>query len=268
MNWRFVQHDYLREWPLPFKDGEFDFIFVKNEFIAGEKAPFNTVTRLRKYLKRGGVVEVWNADHLIRCLQPEPPIAAGATTEDVEQAKRTATYTINAATRLTKTQNKYLQEYNLWVEKALQDLGQTATPCALIGFEFLSEADYHVQFGSRRLAIPFCQVRWEDENLTSQSGTQRKPGHGKGRKKSLTKDSTTTDKKRTMTPDQAALRHTALNILIGFIEGMEPLLMEESGKKQDEWDRWWGNMNTDLLENNGTINGECLEVGAWWARKQ
>jgi hypothetical protein len=24
----------------------------------------------------------------------------------------------------------------------------------------------------------------------------------------------------------------------------------------------------DLLKNNGTSWGECLEVGAWWARKK
>ena len=44
--------------------------------------------------------------------------------------------------------------------------------------------------------------------------------------------------------------------------------MRESGKKKDEWDRWWGNMMTDLFEHDGTVNGECLEVGNWWARKE
>ena len=43
--------------------------------------------------------------------------------------------------------------------------------------------------------------------------------------------------------------------------------MSESGKKQDEWDRWWAALNSDVLERNGLSNGECLEVGAWWAQK-
>lgn len=48
---------------------------------------------------------------------------------------------------------------------------------------------------------------------------------------------------------------------------MEPVLKAESGKRQDEWDRWWANLTSDLLEQNGTINGECLELGACWAQK-
>ena len=52
-----------------------------------------------------------------------------------------------------------------------------------------------------------------------------------------------------------------------MIEGLEPMLMEASGKSKDEWDRWWAAMITDLLHDEGTANGECLEVGAWWGQK-
>jgi len=46
------------------------------------------------------------------------------------------------------------------------------------------------------------------------------------------------------------------------------VLREVSGKSQDEWDGWLGKMMNDLVKDNGTSWGECLEVGAWWARKK
>jgi len=46
------------------------------------------------------------------------------------------------------------------------------------------------------------------------------------------------------------------------------MLMEASGKSKDEWDRWWASMVTDLLQDEGAANGECLEVGAWWGQKR
>lgn len=128
VDWRFVLHD-LRKWPLPFKDEEFDLIFINNEFIGPvEGASFNPVTSLTRYLRPGGIVEIWKSDLQFRCMQPDPPIAAGASAEDVEQAERTKTYTISAATPFAKTQNKFIQDCNVWIEKVLRKHGLTATP--------------------------------------------------------------------------------------------------------------------------------------------
>lgn len=258
VNWRFVQHD-IRRRPLPFKDGEFDLIFVNDGMAiiaAGADVPINPLTSFKRYLRPGGVVEVWETDSIFRCLLPEPPKAPGTAAEDADQAEKTATYTISAFTPFTKAQNVYIQDYNVWAEKALQKLGLTVTPCAVMGFSVSSESDAYEDIGSRRIAIPFSRIRWESDDISS-----------KGRGKADSEETSAIKKHKTLTSDQAALRRTALNITVGLIESLEPLLMEESGKKQDEWDRWWGNMTNDLLEKDGTVNGECLEAGAWWARK-
>jgi len=56
--------------------------------------------------------------------------------------------------------------------------------------------------------------------------------------------------------------------VVQMIESLEPLLREASAKGQDEWDRWYGGLMNDMIKGGGTDWGECLEVGAWWARKR
>ncbi len=266
VNWRFVQHD-LRKRPLPFEKEEFDFIFVSDAMAmmaTGTGTPTNPVASLEPYLKPGGMVEVWESDIVFRSLMPEPTTAPGTATEDAKQAEKSATYTISAVTPFAKTRNVFILDYNLWVERALLNLGLPTTPCALLGFGFSSHADGFEPEGNRRIAIPFSHIRWEDDNAPNQPNKMKKLGPGKGPAKQQTSVGRTY---KPLTPDQAALRRTALTVVTGLIEALEPLLMAESGKKQDEWDRWWGGMMSDLFENDGTINGECLEIGAWWARK-
>ncbi|KAF3356980.1 hypothetical protein VdG1_03538 [Verticillium dahliae VDG1] len=53
-----------------------------------------------------------------------------------------------------------------------------------------------------------------------------------------------------------------------FVQSLEPMLRETSGKSRDEWDLWMGRMVGDLMGGDGAGCGECLEVGAWWARKK
>ena len=56
--------------------------------------------------------------------------------------------------------------------------------------------------------------------------------------------------------------------MVGLIHSFEPIIREISGKSQDEWDGWAGKMMNDLRREGGTSWGECLEVGAWSARKR
>ena len=71
-----------------------------------------------------------------------------------------------------------------------------------------------------------------------------------------------------MSPDQMALRQTALLSVVQMIESLEPLLKEVSGKNSEEWGHWWASMMADLMDpTRGAISGECLEMGAWWATK-
>lgn len=272
VDWRFVQHD-LRRSELPFENEEFDFLFVKDTaFCAGGfGVQTNPLSVLLPYLKPGGVIEVWESDLLFRCLLPFPHVAPGTTGEDVEKAEETATYVITSGTAFAKPQNPFLLDYNNWVEKALDKLKLPAAPCAVMGIAFSSEPEVYAEVGSRRIAIPFGEVRWEGEDAPAEPDTPSSPSAESSsskqhsRKSSKAKIVPTT--RKALTLDQAALRKTALNTVIGLIESLEPLLMKESEKRQDEWDRWWANMTANLLLENGTINGECLEVGAWWARK-
>ena len=265
MDWRFVQHD-LRKTPLPFKDGEFDFIFVKDTVFCAAAAggEIDPLTELMRYLKPSGVIEVWESDLLLRSLHPSPPISLKMSRDDVEQAEVTATYLIGPGTPFAKAQNKYIQDYNVWAEKAIDQMDCTATPCALMGLTFSSDPEVYGSVGSRRVAIPLSDIRWEREEESLSAPKKTEP---EKRSSKLPPQRDVSTNCKPLTPEQAALRRTALITFLGLIEGLEPLLLAQSGKTQDEWDRWWANFNNDLLEQDGLSNGECLEVGAWWAQK-
>lgn len=267
VNWQFVQHD-LRKPPLPFNDGEFDFIFVNDCLIAFAGDPeirVNPLTGFKKYLKPGGVVEIWESDFHIRCLLPEPAHAPGIATKNIKTAMTTATYTMCQTTPFTKAPNKFLQAYNNWLEAGFQNLGLSVAPCATLGYSLSLEAEVPENVGCRRVAIPFSPTRWEADDALNDSEPGKQPLTVKG-KATTSQSHVQKANHKALTREQAAIRRTALNITIGLIESLEPLLKEQSGMKQDEWYRWWGNMTADLLEKDGTANGECLEAGAWWVR--
>ncbi|MCJ1303678.1 hypothetical protein MMC08_006488 [Hypocenomyce scalaris] len=263
IDWRFVQHD-LRKLPLPFADEEFDFIFVKDTSFCTaaaelQVAPLDEPLRI---LQPGGVLEVWDSDHIFRNLLPHSSEAPGLSKDDLEQAQGAATYPISSSTAFATAQNKYLQDYNDWAQKALDKRRLSAVPCASTAFAFSSSPDVLLDLGSRRVAIPLGGIRWEREGIGSVTQKQDNHERRQSKTKGLRAD------RKILTQDQAALRRTALLTVVQFIESLEPMLKEASGKRQDEWDRWWSGMTTNLLEQNGTLNGECLEVGAWWGRKR
>ncbi|EEQ28235.1 SAM binding domain-containing protein containing protein [Microsporum canis CBS 113480] len=234
VDWQFKKHD-LRKSTLPFADESFDFVFIKDVSLCGPMSDLKadgTLSEPLRVLKSG--------DMVYRTLLPNPPVAPGKLSEEYqEQAEITGTYTISSATPFTNAQNKYLNDYNTWIQKAFDARRLNTMPCATIGLAFSSEADSFQSSGSRRVAIPLGEVKWEQK----QNG-------------------------RPLTADQMALRQTTLLTVVQLIESMEPLLMEASGKGQAEWDRWWTGMTTDLMQKGGVASGECLEVGAWWGRKK
>ena len=266
VNWRFVQHD-LRKLPLPFAAGEFDFIFIKDNglCVGTSEIQATSLSEPMRLLKPGGVLEGWDTDHLFRTLLPHPPIPPGTSDDDSEQAEDSATYIISSSTAFAKPQNAFLLEYNSWVEKALEKRHLTAVPCALMAWAFLSDPETLGNVGSRRVAVPFGEVRWEQEDVEEDTACTSR---GDRRPSVLSAETEPNLERKVLTADQTALRRTALLTTIQFIEGLELILKEESGKRQDEWDRWWASMTNDLLEQNGTFSGECLEVAAWWGQKQ
>lgn len=248
MNWQFKRHD-LRRPRLPFPDDYFDFVFIKDAGMC-PSSPAQQASGLSeplRVLKSGGILEVWDSDWVFRSLLPNPAPARKLALKDQEIADTTATYTFSSATPFTRAQNKFLVDYNSWVEKSFDRRKLTALPCATIGLSFNSEVDLLEGVDSRRIAIPLGEVRWEREG-------QGKDSKGRGRK--------------ALTPEQLTIRRTALLTVVQMIEGLEPMLMEASGKGRDEWDRWWAAMTTDLFQKGGLTSGECLEVSAWWGRKK
>ena len=239
VDWRFVQHD-LRKQSMPFPDQEFDFIFIKDSgfCVSSSIAKTSPLKETMRMLKPGGIVELWESDHVIRTLLPNPTQPKGLSENEIEQAEASGAYIITSNTSFVPTQNKYLADYNTWVESALGKRGLTAAPCGMASWALGFHSDTLKDAGSRRIALPFTDTRWERE-------AGRPP----------------------LTSYQISLRRTALETSIGFIESMEPVLKEVSGKRQDEWDRWRALVAQDLLENRGALNGECFESGAWWATK-
>lgn len=244
VNWQFKRHD-LRKPKLPFPDGYFDFVFIKDTGIAPTGPDLQAVPLEEplRVLKSGGVLEVWESDFIFRSLLPDPPTAPGLSERDHEQADATGTYTIFPATPFADAQNQYLRDYNTWAEKAFECRKLTAMPCATISLSFTSESESFQSVDSRRIAIPLGEMKWEQKT------------HGG------------TAPRKHLTEDQLALRQTALMNVVQMIESMEPILMEASEKGRAEWDRWWTGMTHDLLEKDGVAGGECLEVGAWWGQK-
>jgi SAM-dependent methyltransferase len=248
MNWQFKRHD-LRRPRLPFPDDYFDLVFIKDAGMC-PSSPAQQASGLEeplRVLKSGGILEVWDSDWVFRSLLPNPAPARKASVHARETADATATYTFSPATPFTQAQNKYLVDYNSWVEKSFDRRKLTALPCATIGLAFNSEVDLLENVESRRVAIPLGDLRWEREG-------QGKDSKGRARK--------------ALTPEQIAIRRTALLTVVQMIEGMEPMLMEASGKGRDEWDRWWAAMTTDFFQKGGLASGECLEVSAWWGQKR
>ena len=241
VNWQFKRHD-LRQPRLPFPDDHFDFVYIKDAGMCPSKNASGLSEPLR-VLKSGGTLEIWDSDWVFRSLIPNPAPARNLASREQEVADATATYTFSSATPFTAAQNKYLRDYNSWVETAFDRRKLSAMPCATIGLSFNSEVDVLENVDSRRIAIPLGELRWEREG---QGGRTRKP----------------------LTADQFSIRRTALLTVTQMIEGMEPMLMEASEKSRDEWDRWWAAMTADLFQKEGLTSGECLEVSAWWGRKR
>ncbi|KAK4181506.1 hypothetical protein QBC36DRAFT_84010 [Triangularia setosa] len=282
MNWTFVQHD-LRKLPLPFPEGSFDFVMVKDMGLATPMVmQQGLIDEYIRILVPGGTVEIWETDHTLRMLRPhvpEPSAGSGGAEaggggesgdansgeDEQKDVMEMGAYLMTANTPLSQPLNNFLLEYNGWISRALEGRGLFWMPCTVIGPALIQEAEVLAGVGSTRLAIPLSEVRWEREGV---GGVVTKDGKSyidtKARR--LGKDGAPVGK--ALGPVATAVRRTALTVVVQQIQSMEHILREVSGKSQDEWDAWMGKMMNDLVRENGTSWGECLEVGAWWAKKR
>ncbi|TLD10530.1 hypothetical protein PgNI_06493 [Pyricularia grisea] len=305
MKWRFVRHD-LRKTPYPFADNEFDLVMLQSiSLTAPQSTGDDLMDEVMRILRPGGVVEFWEADYIVRMLRPHVPTTAvgsgsgkqaadddsegseddsdededsddSSSEEDPDRAAASlGAYVMTANTPMSSPLNNYLVEYNSWVTKALEGRSLSPVPCTSINPLLLQEEGL-LGIGSKRLAVPLSEVKWEREGVggvvtkDGKSYVKGLRGEGSGGANNNDSSSTTSagSKGKALSANQAAVRRTALLTVVQLIQSLEPVLREVSGKSQDEWDGWLGKMMNDLLKENGTSWGECLEVGAWWARKR
>lgn len=265
MKWKFVQHD-LRQFPWPFPDEEFDLIMVKDTCLMIPNLMYQGfMEQYIRMLRPGGIVEMWESDTTFRMLRPHVPNAAPGSdeAEDHETAMNLGAYLMTPNTPLSAPLNTFLVEYNHWISRALELRTLTAVPCTLIGPFLLQESETLMEVKSKRMAIPLSEVRWEREGVggvVTKDGKSYVEMKGKGPHQKV--------EKKSLTAGQSALRKTAMLTVVQQIQALEPILRDASGKSQDEWDVWLGKMMADLMNENGTSWGECLEVGAWSAKKR
>jgi SAM-dependent methyltransferase len=277
MNWRFVQHD-LRHAPWPFATDEFDLIMLKDMSFASDNE-YNAALseEFTRVLMPGGVVEVWESDHVFRMLRPHAPKNVttahqddhDSSSDEEDEISRLGAYALSGNTPLSAPLNTFLVEYNGWINKAMESRGLSSMPCTYIQFWLSQEADALTDIRSKRLAVPFSEIRWEREGV---GGVVTKGGKSYIDSSAMKGKGKASDAKGTggkiLTPTQAAVRRTALETSVALIQSCELILRDISGKSQDEWDNWSGKMMNDLLREGGTSWGECLEMGAWSATKR
>lgn len=259
MDWRFIQHD-MRRIPWPFDDDEFDYIMVKDISLAvpigGAYQRF--LDEIIRVLAEGGTLELWESDHVMRSLLPHPPAPRGMTQSEGATATATKTFLIHTGTPFAPAQNTYLENSNSWITEALDRLELNPTPCARMAEMLYQETEMLCDVGSRRVAIPLGELRWEQDAFEDRKKRRSKSDASRGKHKAV---------EALLTEDQAALRHTALLTVLQKIESLEPLLKSVSSKNSEEWSRWWASMMSSLLDQDSAGNTEVLELGSWWATK-
>jgi hypothetical protein len=235
--------------------------------------------------------DILKADHALRSIQAHnSPPSTKSTEPYIAQANQTATFPLNPGTPFSQASNTFIRDYNTWIGRALDKRKLTSVPCTSIGSMMLQEADSLGDLGSRRIAIMLNEARWErsapDNTENSSAASIRSNGETrgndigrrKGKQRAKDKDEekgkhgekAARSPRQILTTQQTEIRKSALIGLVQMMESMEPLLKDASGKGEDEWDRWWGEMMEGLLGNSNEgpmLDGECIEAGAWWGRK-
>ncbi|KAM3422049.1 hypothetical protein BST61_g2425 [Cercospora zeina] len=263
VNWKFVQHD-MRRPPFPFRDNEFDMIMIKD---CGAVMPLDPISEkilidTVRILKPGGSLEVWESDYTTRSLHSHTPPPRCCVPEHQEDADRSGTFAVPIGSPFTPTQNKYLIRSNKWLEETFEKRKMSPAPSIRIAEMLMCEPGL-LDVNYRRVAIPFRELPWEKERANAAAN-----GHDSPLAVDSADENAGPVSRAKLTPDQLALRHSALVTVLGLIQALEPELKIASKMNAEEWSIWWASMMTDLLDpSNDSLVGECLEMGAWWATK-
>ncbi|KAF2667241.1 S-adenosyl-L-methionine-dependent methyltransferase [Microthyrium microscopicum] len=237
VDWTFIQHD-ITEW-LPFPDESFDIIISKDCLLVHSMPEFNRFYgETIRTLKPGGTLEWVMIDLSIRRVVRDEHLQASPGKEKEHQAARElgCQYLRNDA-RFAPSQISEINDANTYVSNLLSAKHILVNPLrALIyreGFPFIPAENTEL----RRVAIPFSSSwTWDVDS-----------GEGP-------------------TEEQKALRSIALEVVLGWIDAIQPFLQESSGKSEEEWTRWRNELAVSLMD--GCAAGESLEIGAWVGRKQ
>lgn len=238
MDWEYIQYD-LRDPEWPVEDASIDLVMARNMALVFNASSYSRASsEYVRVLRPGGTLEVWEHDFVIRSVTPQ------AQAEDNEELDHLGVYPIGKTASLGPSINPYVVDYNIWLKKALEDLGLTPMPCALtislLAGCLVEGADALDGMMTKRLAVPLTALKWEREG----------------------------GQKRALTDAQAAIRQTALDSFIGMVEAFEPLLRKSNRKNDDEWQEWLERAKRDWMLGNGLSFGECFEFGALSLRKK
>lgn len=239
MDWHYIQHD-LNQVPWPIPDGSFDVIMAKNIALALNGREYGkTLGEYARVLKVGGTVEIWEHDSIVRNLRPRI-----LDTQIDPDLSNLGVYPAGDSSLLCTALNPYVTDYNSWVTAGLATRELPAVPCSFIDAmssgHLVEGADaFDVAF-VKRVAIPLDSMNWE-----------------------LLQDHTP----RPLSKEQKAIRQTALDIFIGMVEALDPLLRAASGKSQGAWETWVTMARKNWLQDGGFCFGEFLEFGAWSLKK-
>lgn len=262
VDWEFLQHDLTKA--LPYWDESFDLIIVKDlAFIArpdaGEARLLDEYFRI---LRRGGTLEIWESDLPIRALLPPALHTRRIVTPAARQAERTGSYLLGPEIGFSESRNKCIREFNGWIRDSLEDRGLNPSPSTEMGALLLGERRFAKGSTScHRVAIPLGEAKWEQDPSTELRSEP--PGSRPSSSYKRIEDL----KIPPLTAHQLSLRSTALSLAVQTIESLEPILKKAAALNGDNWDRWWDEMMSSLLDEKNTSSGECLEFGVWWGTK-
>ena len=181
VDWTFVKHD-LMSVPLPFAEGEFDYVFARDIMLCVPAMDMYTglISEVLRVLKPGGLLE-------IQC--SKTPSSPPSPLHCFNIARRPGDYCIRTIQRTSASyipgpscyqiaslntqfsptsENAYITQWNDRVRRTLDARGLSAQPCTIMGPSLLMQENM-VNVVSRRYALPLDTIWWESPAAAAES---------------------------------------------------------------------------------------------------
>jgi len=252
MDFTFVKHD-LRNPLLPFDDESFDLVVFSNcAFLFEENLEHwvEFTREIRRVLEPGGVYQVWEMDHQVHRIIPQPALRNCTSPEDVLLAKTNGVYYTTSNADYGICDNPFLRDLNSWLHQFLEQTNHISEPVTRLGQ--LSLLPGFEKSTMKAIAVPLGkELIWEDPR---EGDAQSVDIYGSEPHKP--------------TAAHVALRTAALQVWLQQAEAMEPALRKICRRNEEEWTRWWNSMVESVSEPSGCATGDSLVLGSWWCRKK